>query len=80
MAQFLCKLQKNPVQVPLSTADVQLQTYTADKLMILGKCQVSIEYQNQEVKMDMYVVPGKGPSFLGQDLLQLIKLDWESIA
>ena len=47
--------------VPWSTAE--LQTYTAEKLKILGKCQVSIEYQNQEMKMDVYVVPGKGPSF-----------------
>ena len=30
--------------------------------------------------MDVYVVPGKGPSLLGRDFLQLIKLDWENIA
>ena len=65
--------------VPLAPTDLQLHTHTDEKLEVQGKCSVSIEYRGQVAQVSIYVVAGRGPSLLGRDILQSIKLDWVSI-
>ena len=58
--------------VPLAPTDLQLHTYTDEKLEVQGKCSVSIEYRGQVGQVSIYVVAGRGPSLLGRDILQSI--------
>ena len=65
--------------VPLEPTDLQLHTYTDEKLEVRGKCSASIEYRGQVAQVSIYVVAGRGPSLLGRDIPQCVKLDWVSI-
>ena len=45
----------------------------------MGEIEVKVEYENQNVKLILTVVAGDGPSLLGRNWLQLIRLNWHSI-
>ena len=61
---------------PLSSSYKQLQTYTGELLEVKGTIVVTVEYQNQQANLELAVVAGSGPSLLGRDWLQEIRLDW----
>ena len=47
---------------------------------VIGKLPVTATYANQSKALTLYIVPGNGPTLLGREWLQHIKLDWKSIA
>ena len=54
-------------------------TYTGEQLPILGILTIPISYLTQTVTVELVVVKGDGPSLMGRDLLQQIRLDWHSL-
>ena len=64
---------------PLRKTDIKLRTYTGEKVTIRGCLQVSVKYQRQQEDLHLLVVAGSGPSLLGRDWLQKLRLDWASL-
>lgn len=63
----------------LQSTNAQLRTYTGEQLPILGILTIPISYLTQTVTVELVVVKGDGPSLMGRDLLQQIRLDWHSL-
>ena len=68
--------QRKPI---LRKTDVTLRTYTGEKVIIRGCIRVSVKYQSQQEDLNLLVVAGSGPSLLGRDWLQTLRLEWASI-
>ena len=64
---------------PLQSTTAQLCTYTGEQLPILGILNIPVSYHTQTVTVELVVVKGDGPSLMGRDLLQQIRLDWHSL-
>ena len=58
---------------------IRLKTYTGEQLHILGVVEVRVEYLGQKEKLPLLVIAGAGPTLLGRDRLQKVKLDWRSL-
>jgi len=63
----------------LRASDVLLNTYTGEPLQVCGAVDVEVTYNEQTVVLPLVVVESKGPTLLGRDWLQHLKLDWTSI-
>ena len=64
---------------PLHPTPARLKTYTGERIGVKGKIRVHVLYQAQQADLDILVVTGKGPSLLGRDWLEHLRLDWYSI-
>ena len=65
--------------VGLHPSDVKLNTYTGEKLNVLGQAQVRIKYEGQSAEVPVMVIAGGGPALFGRNWLNSIKLNWGSI-
>ena len=56
----------------LLSAIIPLQTYTGERLSILGTINVTVKYtfQSQQEQLKLLVVAGSGPSLLGRDWMK----------
>ena len=69
--------QKEP---ELHKASNVLRTYTGQQIHVDGVTDVSIDETNGQTKiLQLMVVPGDGPSWLGRNWLHEVKLEWSSI-
>ena len=66
-------------KVKLEQSKIILKTYTGEPMKVLRETEVSVKYNNQEAKLPLVVVKGRGPSLLGRNWLKVIQLDWRSI-
>ena len=66
-------------EVPIDKSQLQLQTYTGETMSVVGQMHANVRYREQEKNLLLYVVAGNGPTLLGRDWLQKIRLDWETI-
>ena len=57
----------------------RLRTYTGQELDVQGSVTVAVTYGSQSEKLPLLVVAGNGPSLLGRDWLQKIRLDWRAL-
>ena len=75
--QKLCHPKAKPV---LQKSDIVLKTYTGEIVKPAGCAMVSVGYNgDQQKKLLLTVVPGKGPNLLGRDWLSQIKIDWTRV-
>ena len=57
-----------------------LETYTGQAMKVIGESTVDVQYEDQAVQqLDLVVVKSGGPSLLGQNWLQHLRLDWKTI-
>lgn len=63
----------------LTPSSAKLRTYTGDDVKVLGQFQPVVEYQNQKKILPLLVVESSGPSLLGRNWLNDIKLDWHNL-
>ena len=63
----------------LQKTTVKLRTYTEEPMSVLGEMQVDVTYQQSTHVLTLYVVQGIGPTLLGRNWLQYIRLDWRSL-
>ena len=64
---------------PLQTTNICLQTYTGEKISVVGSLQVEVSHNNQTKQLPLLVVKGQGPSLLGRDWMNKLTLDWQTI-
>ena len=60
---------------PLYPTERKLYTYTRESLQVKGAIAVPAHYQGQTAELELVVVAGTGPSLLGRDWLQTIRLE-----
>ena len=53
--------------------------YTGESLAVKGSMMAHIHYGDKEVKLSSLVLTDDGPSLLGRDWLQHLKLGWQQI-
>ena len=58
----------------LGPTNVTLRSYSGEVIKVLGELNVTVEYGDQEMRLSLLVVTGKGPSLLGRDWLKQLKL------
>ena len=63
---------------PLQKSDILFQTSTGEHLDVVGSVFVDVTYKEYIAHLPLTVVAGRGPSLLGWDWLQHIKLDWKA--
>ena len=63
----------------LNRTTVKLRTYSGEMLVVLGSITVDINYRSQEAQLPLLVVAGNGPSLLGKNWLQKIRLNWTEL-
>ena len=56
-----------------------LNTYSGERLQVLGEVQLPVQYQGQSAKLTAFIVKGNNPALLGRDWLTKLKLDWSRI-
>ena len=61
---------------PLYPTQKKLCTYTKEALQVKG---ATAHYEGQTAEVELVVVAGTGPSLLGRDWLQKIRLDWQRL-
>ena len=63
----------------LQKTNLNLRTYTGERVSVLGNFNVEVDYNASMFNLPLLVVKGSGPSLLGRNWLQEIKLNWQQI-
>ena len=64
----------------LENTPIRLRTYSGEELRVVGRAVVRVKCGGkEEVELGLVVVGGKGPSLLGRDWLNRLRLDWRKI-
>ena len=63
----------------LATPRISLRTHTTKPIPVVGQMSVRVTYNGYVGNLTLYVVKGNGPSLLGRDWLEKIKIDWVGI-
>ena len=53
-----------------------LKTYIGEPIKVKGQLEVNVSYNDQQKKLNLLVTEGNGPSLMGRDWLQHLRLDW----
>ena len=69
------KYKEHFSETKLRESSTLLKTYSGERLKVVGEIEVNVEYENQSAKLILTVVAGDGPSLLGRNWLQLIRLN-----
>lgn len=56
-----------------------LKTYTGQPIQVVGQLTVKVTHNHQQKHLTLLVIKGKGPSLIGRDWLQHLKLDWQQL-
>ena len=63
----------------LQETEVKLCTYSGEQLPVKGKITCEVSYEGQTYTLPLIVLVGEGPTILGHDWMQQIRLDWSTI-
>ena len=66
-------------ETQLTRSSVLLKTYTGERLSVAGDANVRVQYEDQVRDLVLTVVSGGGPSLLGRNWMQYLKLNWREI-
>ena len=67
------------VSPPLERCDMTLKTYSGEQLPVIGKTYVLARYKGQSEQLLLLIVENSGPTLLGRDWLQHLRLDWSEV-
>ncbi|CAJ1066281.1 uncharacterized protein K02A2.6-like [Xyrichtys novacula] len=65
--------------LPLSPCKIPLSTFSGERIPVLGKVDVNVEYEQQAAKVPLVIVRGDRPALLGRNWLKKFKLNWKEI-
>ena len=57
----------------------KLRTYTGEAITVRGDVDVTVKYGDQEEDLTLVIMDGDGPTLLGRDWLQNLRLDWAAL-
>lgn len=63
----------------LESTTVRLNTYSGESFPILGKCNVTVSYNNSTYTSSVLIVKERGPCLIGRNWLAIIRLYWKTI-
>ncbi|GFR34009.1 uncharacterized protein K02A2.6 [Trichonephila clavata] len=63
----------------IKPTNIVFKTYKADSLIPLGYVTVGVQYKNQKVNLNLYIVKENLDTILGREWLYKIQLDWLAI-
>ena len=63
----------------LQETEVKLCTYSGEQLPVKGKITCEVSYEGQTYTLPLIVLAGEGPTLLGRDWMQQIRLDWSTV-
>ena len=63
----------------LENVKVKLQTYTGEKIPVVGSVWIPVKYKGQQRDLQAVVIKGDRPNLLGRNWLKELKMDWEEI-
>ena len=63
----------------LSHSELELKTYTGEKIPVVGSCEVAVKHHSQNMNLPLLIVAGNGPNLLGRNWLSHLKLNWNAI-
>ena len=78
MPQEVCR-KLFPRGTMMRKSSLLLKTYSGESIPVLGELDVDVQYEQQQHKLRLAVVAGEGPSLLGRDWLNHVKLNWREI-
>ena len=62
----------------LQPVTLLLKTYTSERMSVLGKLPVKVQYEDQPpIEQTLVVVTGDGPPLLGRNWLISMRLNWK---
>ena len=61
---------------PIAPSSAKLCTYSGESLKVAGAITVDVVYRNQNAKLSLMIVDGKGPSLLARDWLNAFQINW----
>ncbi len=64
---------------PFKNTEVILRTYTGEEVKPKGTLDVTVCYEGEKFQLPLLVVAGNGPTLLGRNWLNKIKLNWHMI-
>ena len=64
---------------PLRKTDMNLKSYSGDRIMLLGQCEIPVKYEESEFTLPLLVAKGKRAALFGRNWLEVIPLNWRSI-
>ena len=64
---------------PLEPARIKLTTYTGEYIPIQGALDVEVEHNGVSERVQLIVTKGKGPSLLGRNWLERLRIDWKGV-
>ena len=64
---------------PLQPSRAHVTTYTKELIPVVGKLPVAVAFEGQQKQLSLLVVPGDGPTLLGRNWLQELKLNWAEV-
>ncbi len=67
------------VRPQLRPSTEHLLMYTGESIAVLGQISLCVSYQKQNQKLRLLFVAGVGPTLMGWDWLESIKIDWHII-
>ena len=66
-------------EAKLKPSAAKLHTYTGEEIRVKGVVEVKVKYGHQTKDLTLTVVDGDGPTLLGRDWLQHLKLNWSTL-
>lgn len=66
-------------KVKLKSHLTKLRTYTGEEIVVKGAIDVNVKYGDQTTELKLIIVNRNGPTHLGRDWLQHLKLDWATL-
>ena len=64
----------------LEQSSLTLKTYTGEQMTIEGELAAEVKLRGQTQHLPLVVVSGNGPSLLGRNWLQRLRIQWQQIA
>ena len=71
-------IQKGESTLELKETTVKLQTYTGEPIRVCGST-VQVEHNGQTTSLPLVITEGSGPTLLGRNWLEALRLDWRTI-
>ena len=72
-------IREGESSLELTQSNVKLQTYTGEPIEVCGATQVQVKHNEQTLTLPLLVTKGDGPTLLGRNWLEALRLDWRTI-